>query len=231
MQSLPPRLDQLRAQGLTPGLSLQMHALLGVAPEMYRTRVEEVDTRGVGVLVPMRRLRARPLPWATPFRAYYVYRGTRRTFDTELTGSSEDCSLQYLALPACIQSVERRGLFRLETILPLSALRRVACTPEEQEEVSLLPEGATLVDLSEGGVGLRTSEAVLPGEILEVALTLPAAGELLARVRVLSTEEPPEGYSFRRLHCQFLGLTRADRDKVGRFLIRRQLEMRRSGRL
>lgn len=231
MQSSPPQLDRLRALGLSPGLSLQMHALLGVAIEMYRTRVEEVDVRGVGVLVPMRRLRARPLPWATPFRAYYVYHGKRCTFDTELTGGSEDGVLQYLALPAGIQSIERRGLFRLETILPLTALQRVTRTAEGDEEVVDLPARGTLVDLSEGGTALRTTEQVLPGETLQIAVVLPAAGDLQVRARVLSVEEPLDGYTVARLHCQFTGLMRSDRDKIGRFLIRRQLELRRSGRL
>jgi c-di-GMP-binding flagellar brake protein YcgR len=99
----------------------------------------------------------------------------------------------------------------------------------ETEEPELV-EG-TIVDLSEGGCCFSTRSFAMPGERFGLHAVLPEAGEIHARMRVTFIRDPQPGNRNRRLHCEFTDIGRADRDIIARYLMRRQLEMRRRGQL
>jgi c-di-GMP-binding flagellar brake protein YcgR len=68
-------------------------------------------------------------------------------------------------------------------------------------------------------------------ERLGVQASLGDAQEFTARMIVTGVEDPAAGRRNRRVHCHFTDISRADREKVAKFLMRRQLEMRRRGQL
>jgi c-di-GMP-binding flagellar brake protein YcgR len=232
--SSQPRKNPYMAQGLLPGLTLRLAVSRREDADYLVTQLEEVSDSSMEVLVPMRRLRATPLPTGTRVFATYVYRRKQWRFTTEVTGTNPECTVQYLRLPGEIESSERRNAFRLETSIKPSSLYRLVIDketlPEDAEEENPNIEG-TIVDLSEGGLCLSSAARFTTLERLGVQATLGEGIEFTARMVVTGIEDPIRGRRNRRVHCHFTDISRADREKVARFLMRRQLEMRRRGQL
>lgn len=221
------RKNPFMAQGLLPGITLRLDVSSGEAGETHVTRVEEVDGR-IAILVPMRGLRPRPFATGTLVHAHYIHQQKRWMFITEVEGHSDDGMFEFLRLPAAIESTERRRNFRLPSaIRPESIYRLVVDAETEDPE---LIEG-TVVDLSEGGCCISTRSLAIPGERLGLHAILPEAGEIHARLRVNIVRDPQPGNRNRRLHCEFTDISRAHRDVIARYMMRRQLEMRRRGQL
>jgi c-di-GMP-binding flagellar brake protein YcgR len=229
MGGLPlPRKNPFMAQGLVPGITLRLDVSAGKDGETHTTRVEDVSESHITILVPMRGLRPRPFGAGTLVHAQYFHQQKRWMFVTEVEGHSADGMFEYLRLPGVIDNSERRANFRLPTaIKPESVYRLVVDAETEEPE---LIEG-TVVDLSEGGCLLSTRSFALPGERFGMHAILPEAGEINARMRVTFVREPQPGNRNRRLHFAFTDISRADRDIIARYMMRRQLEMRRRGQL
>ena len=88
-----------------------------------------------------------------------------------------------------------------------------------------------VVDLSAGGVCVVSAAPANEGDWLGIELNMPPLGELAARMRVVRLEVPRPGGRKHRLHCAFVGLSGHDQDRVHRFLLHRQLALRRWGGL
>lgn len=229
MGGLPlPRKNPFMAQGLLPGLTLRLDVSSGGAGESHVTRIEDVDQSHIAILVPMRGLRPRPFSAGTLMHAHYIHQQKRWMFVTEVEGHSTDGMYEYLRLPGAIESTERRRNFRLPAAIRPDSLYRLVIDAESAEEE---PLDGTVVDLSEGGCCVSTRGFALPGERLGIVASLPEAGDIRARMRVTFVREPSPGNRNRRLHCEFTDITRADRDTIARYMMRRQLEMRRRGQL
>ncbi len=229
MGALPlPRKNPFMAQGLLPGITLQLDVSSGGEGESHVSRVEEVDAGRIEILVPMRGLRPRPFPAGTLVHAHYTHQQKRWRFITEVQGHSLDGLYEYLRLPGAIESTERRRNFRLPTALKPESLYRLVVDAESPEQV---PIEGSIVDLSEGGCCISTRGFAQPGERLGLHAALPEAGEIHARMRVSIVGEPTTGNRNRRLHCEFTDISRIHRDLIARYMMRRQLEMRRRGQL
>lgn len=221
------RKNPFMAQGLLPGITLRLDVSSGEAGETHVTRVEEVDGR-IAILVPMRGLRPRPFATGTLVHAHYIHQQKRWMFITEVEGHSDDGMFEFLRLPAAIESTERRRNFRLPSALRPESIYRLVVDAETEDPE--LIEG-TVVDLSEGGCCISTRSLAIPGERLGLHAILPEAGEIHARLRVNIVRDPQPGNRNRRLHCEFTDISRAHRDVIARYMMRRQLEMRRRGQL
>lgn len=228
MGGLPlQRKNPFMAQGLAPGITLRLDVSSGGAGETHVTRVEDVDDR-IAILVPMRGLRPRPFGAGTLVHAHYVHQQKRWMFVTEVEGHSDDGMFEYLRLPAAIESTERRRNFRLPAAIRPDAIYRIVVDAETEGPHVL---DGTIVDLSEGGCCISTRDAGSVGERLGFLANLPEAGQIQARMRVNTVRDPERGNRNRRLHCEFTEISRAHRDVIARYMMRRQLEMRRRGQL
>ncbi len=228
MGGLPlQRKNPFMAQGLRPGITIRLDVSSGGEGETHVTRVEGVE-ENIAILVPMRGLRPRPFTAGTLVHAHYVHQQKRWMFVTEVEGHSSDGMFEYLRLPAAIESTERRRNFRLPAAIRPESIYRIV-VDAETEEPELL-EG-TVVDLSEGGCCISTRSFAMPGERLGLNALLPEAGDIQARMRINTVRDPERGNRNRRLHCEFTDISRAHRDVIARYMMRRQLEMRRRGQL
>lgn len=230
----PPRDDRLRKLGIVPGMTIRIAYIAGETVEECVTLVEEVTSERIGVAVPMVKLRQRPLPRGAALWATFGYRGRQWRFVSKVVGRSEDGSLDYLAAPSEVESCDRRQSFRLPTALqPRSVYRLVMDGGPESATSEAAPAlECMVVDLSEGGCCLTTRDPfVQVGERLGIDLELPHVGRVLARMRVVGIEEPTRDRRNRRVHCQFVEISLGNRDRIAKYLIRRQLEMRRRGQL
>ena len=228
---LQPRKNPFMAQGLQPGVMLRMALSRREDAELMSTTVEHVDAERIEVLVPMLRMRARPHSPGTRVHAAYTFRQKTWQFVTEVAGHSADGRLEFLTAPRNIESIERRLAFRLATSIRPETLYKVVIDEEMLASETDNTLNGTIVDLSQGGLCISSQARLMPGERLGLQAVLGDCGEITARVQVLRVEEPPSGKMNRRIHCQFTDISRGDRDKVAKFLMKRQLEMRRRGQL
>lgn len=232
--SLPPRNNPFGTQGLVPGIPLRVEVQVGREVKTFATQVEAVGPQHISVLVPMHRLQRRPLPSGAILRCEYFFRGRRWRFATETIGSSPDGTAQMLAIPAGIQDSDRRGYYRLPTAITPISVYRLVVPPSGEELPDVQPEQeltCTIVDLSEGGLCLSSRSIATVGEWLGLHAELAQAGEVRARMRVVGVDPPRLGNRNSRIHCIFAGIGLSDRDRIARYLLRRQLEMRRRGQL
>lgn len=229
--SLQPRKNPFMAQGLIPGVRLRLDVTVGDQQESHVTAVEDVSSSDIAILTPMKQLRSRAFAAGTLVHASYIHDRKRFRFVSEFTGISSDGAVSHLRLPATIEVIERRSSFRLQTaIRPLAIYRLVIDGQNLPEDPSNQIE-ATVADISEGGLCLTTRQPVRTGERLGFHAALPEAGEIRARLRVTDVDEPAKGNLTRRVHCQFTDISLADCDRIARYLMRRQLELRRRGQL
>ena len=225
-----PRKNPFKGQGLVPGLTLHLEFTLGERQEALVTQVEQVDERELSVLVPIQRLRKRPLPSGQAVQATYFHQRMQFSFVSIVRSHSEDGEHDILDAPRTIHSQERRGAFRLPTALRPSSLYRLVIDRDSTAAGSVEIDG-TLVDLSEGGICLSTRGAAAIGERIGMQVELPQVGAVTARMIVVAIDEPLDGQRNRRVHCSFTDLGRTERERIGRYVMRRQLEMRRRGQL
>ncbi len=227
-----PRKNPFEGQGLVPGLTLHLEFTLGERQETMVTQVEHVDEQELAVLVPMHRMRRQPLPVGQAISASYFKQRLEFTFVSTVRGHSSDGQHDLLDAPRLITSTERRGAFRLPTALRPSSLFRLVIDKENpSDDPTSADIEATLVDLSEGGVCLSTRIGAAMGERLGIQVELPLIGVMTARMKVVAIEEPLDSRRNRRVHCAFTDLGRPDRERIAKYLMRRQLEMRRRGQL
>jgi c-di-GMP-binding flagellar brake protein YcgR len=231
MTALPhPGAASHRKRGLVPGVKLNIEYTTARRSETTVTTVEEVLDDRIGILVPMVQRAYRPMPVGTSVCATFQFRGKTWQFNSEVIAHDPEQRVDYLAAPRELHSTDRRHAFRLQTALRPECIFRLVVDPDRSDEDAVRFDGA-VVDLSEGGLCLSTRAHVDLGERLGIELKLPEGGTLLARLRVITVEEPADGRMNRRLHCQFIGIRDGDRDRIARFLMRRQQEMRRRGQL
>lgn len=229
--SLPAHNNPFMAQGLVPGTRLRMEVSVESGVESHVTSVEDVSEAGITILTPMKNLRTRPFAKGTVVHAAYVHERRRWRFLTQFTGSGPGGQFSQLRAPVRIEDSEQRGFFRLQTaVKPTSIYRLVMDAGRVADDEPQTLEG-TIVDLSEGGICLTSRQLALAGERLGIQVDLPESGRIHARIRVTSVEEPIAGNRNRRIHCQFTDISQGDRDRIARYLMRRQLEMRRRGLL
>ena len=229
--SSPAHNNPFMAQGLIPGTRLRMDVSVADGVESHVTSVEDVSEEGITILTPMKNLRTRSFARGTVVHAAYVHQRRRWRFLTEFTGTGLDGPLSVLSMPAEIEDADQRGTFRLQTaVKPISIYRLVVDAESASLDEPQTLQG-TIVDLSEGGACFTTRQVASVGERLGIHAELPESGQIHARVRVTGVEEPRDGNRNRRVHCQFLDISQRDRDRIARYLMRRQLEMRRRGLL
>jgi hypothetical protein len=226
-----PRKNPYMAQGLVPGATLRLATSRREGAEFLVTRLEHVSDSALEVLVPMRKLQKSPLTIGATVHGAYIYQKKNWSFDSDVIGTSADGSVQYLRLPARIDCSERRGAFRLQTAIKPSSLYRLVIEKDAMPDDDDANVPGTVIDLSEGGLCLSSSARIARGERLGIQASLDDGVEFTARMQVTGVDDPAQGQRNRRIHCQFTDISRGDKDRVAKFLIRRQLEMRRRGQI
>lgn len=113
-------------------------------------------------------------------------------------------------------SADRRETFRLTVVIPTG----IALVASGQEP----PLTEQTINLSAGGMGMVTSETYDVGDLLTVALDLGEEPILRVEARVLHARPIPREPHRRFIGARFTKLTRADEDRLVRWMFRRQAE-------
>lgn len=127
--------------------------------------------------------------------------------------------------PVAADETERRQFYRLLTTITPRYASRVNATGDELERID-----ARILDLSGGGMQLHTREWVPVGSRIRLIFALDQdPQEVDTCVLGLSVVRPGPRRSLYRVHCRFVDLPRAERERLVRFIFRKQLDFRQRG--
>jgi c-di-GMP-binding flagellar brake protein YcgR len=205
--------------GLEIGLRLQIKAAHS-ENDWYSSRVEDLTEETVTIGVPIKAGVLVPLPPGSQIDcqfpkddAFYSFRSTI------MQRRHQPLPVLILRRPVEVQRFQRRKLFRLPVVLPVS----FAVEGREGGQ-----KGTTL-DLSGGGVGLVAGEQLAVGTGLEVRLSLPDGYHLVAKGRVVkSVEGQADKGQKRYVHgVEFEDLPLPVQERVVSFIFNAQRERRR----
>lgn len=199
----------------------------------YRTRVENVHDDGRLLLAaPMKGGVRVFIPRDTSVVVHALKadraRGARYVGHASVIGRQEEGGVVMLvvAVPRW-ERVQLRSWARVTATVPVKY--RPLRPPHERPACWISTESR---DIGGGGLMLRTKHLLEPGQFLELAIELPqrpvqAVAEV---VRVQAPDdregEPETGYA---AALKFVTIAEPDRDRIIRFVLRRQAEMRRMG--
>lgn len=225
------RKDRCIAQGLVPGVIIELEAVVNGAILRQSTRVEEVGDDSLSTAVAVEFLEARPLPLGADVAGTYVYRDQAWNFTSEAVGHSQDGMMNFLALPDDASPVERRRFFRLPMVLSAERVYRVLPETDHLDEQELGEFDATILDLSEGGIELSSRTSINVGDTLGAETNLPGAGRIEALLTVIRVKGPSRHRVNYRAACTFTRIQNSHRQRIAKYLMSRQIEMRRTGQL
>ena len=127
-------------------------------------------------------------------------------------------------IPSNLEKTQQRSFVRFDIALPI--LFEYLVEHEEGEMISLK---LMTKDLSGGGVQLISEKPVKVGKKVYVTLDLPDFGTFKIDGQVVRSHQPLDDRKLFWISVKFLGVPNNIRDKIIRFIVRRQLEQRQKG--
>lgn len=210
---------------IEPGMSLKVSPPgdpLGVA---YESTVRSVVSSGLRLGLPHRDGVSMEIEPGDRLMMFAIVRGRVYRFQAQVRLVEVDEDVFVIEMPRAAERTERRQFYRLVTrIVP----RRASLLNDEGEEVQRLQ--TVILDLSGGGVLLQSKEFAEAGSRLRLVFELdgdPLDMDIAALV--LSCIRPSSNAQQYRLHCQFLELSKAEMERLVRFIYRQQVALRRKG--
>ena len=210
---------------LAPGVALQVFAEPGSIDHAYDTVVASVTDGALRVSVPRRgdeRLVLRP---GQRLAAYVALNGQLHRFSSLVKATEEfPREIVVLAPPDEATNAERREFFRLMTRIAPRYAARV-----DHHLVELQPLTAMILDISGGGLQMRTREWVPTGSRLRLVFTLDDDPLEIDLQMITLSVFRPERQQHYRVHCRFIDVPTADVERIVRHVFRQQVAMRRKG--
>lgn len=188
--------------------------------ERFPSRVEGVDGRHMVIAMPMSKGVPLVLLPGAPFYGRVLVDGTVWLFTSYfLDKRFEPIAVWLVAPPEGFERIQLRAYVRLETALT------AAVRPVNSADA---PTKAITKDIGGGGVQLVTKLAVTPGMQLKVSVDLQDGGIFKGQGEVVRAEYDGER-EFYSAAVKFVDISERERDKIIKYVFRRQLERRHSG--
>ncbi len=204
---------------IRPGAQVLV-ALPGADDHVHRALVRDVSSRGIE-LTPARRGNGVLEVQRGASVVLYVRHGARSYRLTGRVAGVKESSALGFTVDGLSEArlSERRTFYRQDTRIEPGHAALL------HEEYGALPlEETTILDVSGGGLRLRTSTPVQPGTRLSLSFVLdddPLEVDVEAEVLRVVPPEPPR--RFFHLHCAFLETPRAITERIVRFVFRQQV--------
>lgn len=193
--------------------------------EKYFSRVEDVKDEGIIVAAPVKQGQVVPIAAGTALNVTILGENDMYNFQTQVLARGQLGPVPVVTLmkPDNMKKVQRRNFFRVEASLPCSF--RIL---PEVTAMSMDPFiDARLMDISGGGAMVVTEHPVVREMILELSISLPQNQIVPAVTKVVFVKEGKGGDKKRELATVFLVIEEPDREKIIKFVFKRQQELRR----
>lgn len=193
--------------------------------EKYFSRVEDVKSEGIIVAAPVKQGQVVPVAPGTELYVTILGENDMYNFQTQVLARGQMGPVAVLTLmkPDSMKKVQRRNFFRIPAEVPCSF--RIL---EEVTSMSMDPFiPAKTRDISGGGTLVVTEHPVVREMIVELSITLPQNQIVPAVAKVVFVKEGKGGDKKRELATVFLVIEEPDREKIVRYVFKRQQELRR----
>jgi len=210
-------------QIFTISLAISLEFEEGDTNQFVLSRVEDVRDDRLWVAMPMRAGMFLPLPVDTRVVVHIKREDASYALRTRVVGRRLQPTpmLELLAI-SDVQRQQRRQYVRLQIVLiPTHA----AIVGDDGTETRV---AATIINISAGGVLLRSRQPLAVGQHVRLAVELPApCGSIGAVAKVVRVDirRSDRGH-FYEAGCAFVDLTDRDRDLITKFIFRFQTRQR-----
>ncbi len=192
----------------------------------YTTRIEEIIQTHMIIAMPMQ-------------KGYPVFFERGRTFygkvfsdtgiysfkSTYADRKMSPLPIWIVTTPFDIEKTQQRSFVRFDVALPIVITYPVE--NGEDDEVTALK--LSTKDLSGGGLQAISEERIKTGTKVKVTLDIPDFGIFEIDGQVVRVHQPLEDRKLFWISIKFLGIPNNIRDKIIRFIVRKQLEQRQKG--
>jgi len=188
----------------------------------YTSRIEEIIHDYMIIATPIEKGRLIFLERGSLFtgKIFTVYAFKSTFVDKKI----EPLPIWIVAMPFEIQKNQQRSFVRFDISLPV--LIEYPFSAEQDEIVSL---AMTTKDLSGGGLQVIYNTKLPVGKKVKLILQLPDSDCLEVDGEVLRILQPQDDRNLFWIGIKFLNIPELDRDKISKFIFKKQLEQRQKG--
>lgn len=202
----------------------------------YNSRIEEIKDDILEIAIPSKQGRLLPLPAGTWFVGRISQGGSLYVFKSVIQNVAlrQNVPSWIVRCPEEVDKIQRRDFVRVDVRLPIYVKVHV------EEEIFLTIEGkkysakelnvkeweANTKDLSGSGAKIITKFNIPEETVVSLNLQLPEVGDLVTKARIIRSELVNPELGIYWIGAQFFGLTERDRDKIIRFIFKKQAELR-----
>lgn len=217
--------------------NLTVNKLIEIQPpsaspdKTYKSRVEEINDKGIWVANPTKQGALVTLPLGTEIKVTYGDELCIYSFKT-IIKSKVNSPLPMLLLekpdPKSIERIQRREFVRVPANTPFEY--GIITTGMEQEGVDL--HKTNTLDISGGGLRFLTNMSLQEKDLLQINLTLEnELMILIGQIMRISDYSKNNNPGLKAVGVKFVNIHEADRDKIIKFVFDWQRQMRRKGLL
>lgn len=207
---------------------IELRAESDSSQRFYPSRVEDVDESELLVAAPL--YRRSVIRFGVGSRITIFHKrpeGLYAAVGRVKAEGMRPTPLILLSVPEKPQRFERRQYVRIPVLVS-----PVEITIQGDEDGKTRAITGTMIDLSGGGMGIRTAAKVAMNTVGIAGFTMPGVGQFRVPVEVVRVIDEGLGYSARSLlGCRFGKMSNLDRERVVRFLWKEQAKLRRKGLL
>lgn len=202
----------------------------------YCSRIEEITDDGLEIAIPSKQGHLLPLPVGTRFMAKIAQSTSLYIFKTQIkhVALMQKVPTWIIEKPETIEKIQRRGYVRMEVRLPVSVkihvegekILSIEGKNYSSKELETKEWEAHTKDISGSGAKLITKLHIPEETIVALTFQLPEIGPFytLAKVKRSHLINSELGIYWVGIH--FIGLTERERDKIVRFIFKKQVELR-----
>lgn len=193
--------------------------------EQYPSRIEEIADAKMLIAMPMSK--GFPVMWENG-REFYAKvfddSGIYGFYSLLLNKRISPLPIWIVSMPAALKKMQQRSFVRLDISLPV----RLEYSESDNPEQTISLEAATK-DVGGGGVQIIAAQPFAVGTRFQVSIRLTAADEIQAQGEVVRCYKPQSDRMLYWLAVKFIEINENSRDKMIRFIFRKQLEQRQKG--
>jgi len=190
----------------------------------FTSRVEELSSNEMVIAMPMQKGRPIFLESGCGFYGKIITEGGVYFFKSKfLNKRMYPLPVWIAAMPYEIEKMQQREFVRFDVSQPL----QIEYFPVDVDEA------VTLIvmtrDLSGGGLQAICEQSIEIGTKVKMVITLPEDGGLEVDGEVSRVQKPQEDRQLFWVSIKFVGVRNIVRDKISRFIFKKQLEHRQKG--
>lgn len=203
---------------------------------IYCSRIEEIMDAGLEIAIPSKQGHLLPLPMGTRFWGKIAQNTSLYIFKTKITHVAlmQKVPIWIIERPEIMEKVQRRSHVRMEVRLPASVqihvenekILSIEGKNYSAKELETKEWEAYIKDISGSGVKLITKLSIPEETNIALTFHLPEVGPFYTQAKVKRSHLINAELGIYWVGIQFVGLTERERDKIVRFIFKKQVEMR-----